>query len=951
MSAVNGADDDDKRDRRISPNPSSGLLPPDEATHIGVPIISVVMQSLAVLNDTTEQSSQVATDNASIQGLPPSISSILSGAQSTSAPLTPLGNGSAPLDAAEQTPLSHTSEQQQQQTTTTAPKTASQNALPTDESKDSLKVSVNNVRVPATIVHSGNDSLEVPSSATPVSPQSPSKPLLRSASINSPGGPGLKPAASTSGLPDKTLQSSASKLNPGVSMRKRSLSANSGAAIQALMRSSSKISSTGSQNSYLTATLKKNPSTTPVTKGKNMSLGAALMMPPPPRVNENMDWKTLTRYAFNAIGVVYSDLASAPLFVIRPAVKNTMPDLQKAISAGTLSSLVIDRTYYEVGVYGAVSFIIWLFIVLSVKYMLLVFQADNNGEGGMLSMMSLIPTPEEDESSPYLRYTYKITLFIGVLGCAFLLGDGMIAPSISLLGAMEGLVAIQGTYHYFSVDPQIFIRYVAGAVLFVVFYVQQYGLGKWSASFKPIMLLWFVVIGVVGLINIIQVPAILQAFNPLCMWNLVYDRGWTQASQTVAVAVIIIAGMEFIYADIGAFKRKPIYLAYGAVVFPSLLFSYLGQGAKLLSLDMSPAHVETSLKIIDDIFFECAPSWLLWPLVILGATVSCLGSQAIISSCYSIIDQAISLRVFPPLETCRVDQGGDHTTAYVPMFNKFLFLGSMIMTLVLGDSENLSQLYGVSVTGAMFITSILLMYIMRYKWRSKTWKLVGYSVVLLFDVALFLSSLTRVIIWSWISLLLSGALFLVMFVYSDTYQERDIAVGDKLWPVNTARQHLRQHPRVKGLGVFVAESDEEVPWVMSLIAQRLPAMPEEVIMLTVQCIKGCPFIAEEDKYIIRNVDPASGLYRLLISHGFAERTVDVRDAIAHAKKKGMKLKQEDNTTYYISRQSVVPDTTKGLWHRFKIRLFEAMARNTSNQAKIYNFPAQDVMEIACTLTL
>ncbi|KNE62240.1 hypothetical protein AMAG_07478 [Allomyces macrogynus ATCC 38327] len=694
----------------------------------------------------------------------------------------------------------------------------------------------------------------------------------------------------------------------------------------------------------------------PARKGRRMSLGAALMMPPAPRVNE----RTLFGFTFNALGILYGDLAAGPMFLMKSA-------FHKGISA----------TNPETHILGTVSFMIWISIVLGViKYCLVVLKADNNGEGGMLALFSLVPQPDDDGTAPFLQRHYDKIFMLALLGCAFLLGDGLVTPAICVLAAIEGFLVIEAKNPgQFAVPVSTWRVPVTCVLLVPLFYVQRFGLGSPTKVFPYIMMIWFAALAAIGLWNIVQIPWVLKAFNPWTMISVMYLLKTKATLELLSTVVLVVAGLEFLYADLGTFKRRPISLSFSMIVVPCTLLSYLGQAATLLG-----AHdAHERLELVHNLFFEAAPDWALWPLVLLGTIVSAVGSQSVISGCFAMIDQAITLRVFPTFHSVHLMGHDGHGTYYVPSFNAVLFLGSLCLVVGYQDSETLSGIFGFCVAGAMLITSLLTVLIMTVKWKLAAWRIATYCLVILFfDGMLFIAVCTKLATGAWIACVFAMSFFglmyahilgrhnavesmmltrwiLARFVFKDTWADINHSMDDKFWTMTQVRQHLRSHARVKGLGVFVAYADEEVPHVLSALAHRLPAMPDEVILLSLNCIKSLPFVAEEDRVIFRAVDPANGVYRLLISFGFAERPLDALAAIQRAKKRGLKVKNEDQATFYVSRHAVLPARdARGLratFRRVKHYLYEVVSRNSNNQVETLGLPVKDVLEVTNVLIL
>ncbi|KAI9220250.1 potassium transporter-domain-containing protein [Blastocladiella britannica] len=692
-------------------------------------------------------------------------------------------------------------------------------------------------------------------------------------------------------------------------------------------------SSTVSKQSYLTMAKQQNAADAAPSKlgsapgqgkkGRRMSLGAALMMPPPPRVSEKMDLKTLASFTLGALGILYGDVATGPMFILKACFKD---------------GITLD--HIETDVLGILSFMIWITILLGVvKYCLVVLHADNNGEGGILALLSLVPQPDDDGCPPFLAQHYQKVFYIALCGCSFLLADGLVTPAISMLAALEGFRVLEDEYpSMFSVHVETWRIPVTCCLLLPLFYVQRFGLGRITKVFPVVMCIWFLAIAVGGVRNIIQAPWVLKAFNPGYMMDLMYLRGWNATLSLLSTVLLVASGLEFLYADLGAFKRKPIIISFSVICAPCILLSYLGQGAVLLTADTS--NSDEFLHLIHNLFFKSFPTWASWPLVLLGMCVSAIGSQAVISGTFALIDQAVAIRIVPPIESVHIMGHGG--TYYVPSFCFVLWAGSTVLVAVFQDSEVLVDMFGFCVAGAMVITSTLILIIMKVKWKFVTFKILPYGVIMLFDVLLFIASFIKIAKIGWITLIYSSAILGIMHIFVSTWNDINNALEQRFWTLQQVRQHIRANGRVKGCGVFVAYADEEVPHVLSVLAERLPALPEEIVLLTVQCMKGLPFVAEEDRVTVRAVDSYQGVYRVLLNFGFAERSADVVAAIGKAKKRGLKLKDDDMITYFVSRYSVCARRELPFWKRWQHKVYEVLSRNSNNQVSNLGLPIDKI---------
>jgi KUP system potassium uptake protein len=387
--------------------------------------------------------------------------------------------------------------------------------------------------------------------------------------------------------------------------------------------------------------------------------------------NKNGNGRSLPLLVIAALGVVFGDIGTSPLYALKLSVEAT-----EGSGAGLTSSVL-----------GVLSVITWaLIIVVSIKYILIIMRADNHGEGGVFALTALLLRKLDKKSkNSKLRW---FVIILGTLGAALFFGDSLITPAISVLSAVEGLKVV---------SPQLgkYVIYISLALVSILFAIEKFGTGKIGTFFGPIMLLWFLTIGYFGLLEIIDKPSILRALNPMYGLNFLFKHQGVSIAILGAI-VLAITGGEALYSDMGHFGRSPIKFSWFLIVFPALLLNYFGQGALLIS----------EPKAIDNPFYRLAPDWALIPLIILASTATIIASQAVISGVFSITSQAVQLGYIPRL---RVKHTSDkeYGEVYLSKINLFLFLGVALLIIGFKSSENLSHAYGISVTGAMLVDTIL----------------------------------------------------------------------------------------------------------------------------------------------------------------------------------------------------------------------------------------------------
>lgn len=423
-----------------------------------------------------------------------------------------------------------------------------------------------------------------------------------------------------------------------------------------------------------------------------------------------------------ALGVVYGDIGTSCLYALRICF-----DGPRALP--TTSDNIL----------GLLSLIFWsLAILICIKYLVIVLRADNNGEGGVLALMTLLMKARKNPAA-----SGGIILMLGLFGAALLYGDGVITPVISVLSAVEGLTTAAPRYGFLVVPISL-------VILILLFWFQKNGSGKIGSVFGPVMLIWFTVIGFLGLFSVSANPIVLAAINPLHA-VLFFFQNRMHGFFTLGTVFLVLTGGEALYADIGHFGKSPIRAGWFYIVFPALILNYFGQGAFLLR----------NPTLTDNLFYRLAPEWALVPLVILATTATVIASQAVISGVFSLARQSVQLGFFPRLAIIHTS----HTTVgqvYVPVFNGLLCAGTIILVLAFRKSDNLAGAYGVAVSTTMLITTVMLFFIMRRRWKWNPFAVGGITAVFLFfDVSFFLANLMKIKDGGWVSLLVAAAVFII----------------------------------------------------------------------------------------------------------------------------------------------------------------------------------------------
>ncbi|ORY44041.1 hypothetical protein BCR33DRAFT_785291 [Rhizoclosmatium globosum] len=662
-----------------------------------------------------------------------------------------------------------------------------------------------------------------------------------------------------------------------------------------------------------------------INKEKRMSLGAALCIPPPPRIDNNMNFKKVFMLSMGAIGMVYGDIGVSPIFVLKTIFSTFI------IEGGEHGGHTIDTSVVnETVILGSISFLIWVItLVCCVKYIIFVLKADKNGEGGTWALVSLLPLDNED----HVLFKYRVYIFnLAIVGASCLLADGFIAPAICVLSAFEGVQ----DYSEGHLPRQGTIA-LACIVLFILFMLQRFGTSKSLKFYGPIMLLWFLVIAGVGLYNITLNYTVLKAFSPHMIVNLFTSN----SNNAFGLAV---TGVEAMYADLGHFKTLPIRVSFLAIVYPAIICSYLGQGAYLINNPDAGSHP----------FFNSVPQPMKYVVLVLATFAAIIASQATISGCFTLIDQGISLRVFPNIKTTHTTaaHAGDAGSVYIPAFNNALMCGSIILVLSFGSSEAIAEIFGIGVTITMTCTTLFYILAMKYVWHQPDWQTYLFSFCfIILDVFLFFASCRKFASYGWIAILMSFCMFYMMYTWYTTNKEISDKLHERLLELNELRIHVKHIHRTQGTVVFVSNTDEDVPNVLRICAQQLRSLPANIVCMTA-ISSTAPFIAEEERVVFRTVDPVAGIYRLVISYGYAERSIDTVTAVERARKRGLRIGAEERPTFVVGRELVsTKKDEKDFIKKFRVLSYSAISSNTEGKIEYFNLPAKDTLEIGAQMLL
>ena len=613
--------------------------------------------------------------------------------------------------------------------------------------------------------------------------------------------------------------------------------------------------------------------------------------------------------AVGALGVVFGDIGTSPLYALRECLSGPH-------GVGATHDNVL----------GVLSLIIWSLIALiSVKYISLVMRADNEGEGGMLALLALAFPGPVVTSKVKGRHALGMVV-LALLGTSFLLGEGIITPAISVLSAMEGLkVAAPGLDHV--------IVPATVAILFVLFSIQHRGTGRVGMWFGPVMVVWFVCIGALGVHGILKNPAVIEAFNP---WHGLRFLGEHRLHSAVTLGGVFlcVTGGEALYADMGHFGRSPIRLAWFVGAQPALLLNYLGQGALVLA---EPTAADAP-------FHRLAPGWFSLPLVVLGTVAAVIASQSLISGAFSLTTQAVQMGLIPRLRVQHTSES-EHGQIYVGTVNRAIMLGSIILVLAFRNSSNLAAAYGIAVCLTMFITSVLLSQVTIRRWRWPLWRTVLVSGSFLLIESCFVgSNLTKVSQGGWVPLGLGAVLLVTMVTWKRGREVLGAKFLELSLPLDDLVASLQHRPpvRVRGTAVYLSASGGLTPGALLHNLKHNQVLHEKVVILTVQPQR-VPRVKPEEA--IEVAELGSGLWRVVANYGFMEQA-DIPRMLAACDEHGLQC-DPARASYFLGRETIVP-TRKNLpiW---QANFFALLSRSSQSAMEFFNLPPNRVIELGAQI--
>jgi len=617
----------------------------------------------------------------------------------------------------------------------------------------------------------------------------------------------------------------------------------------------------------------------------------------------------LAALTLGAIGVVYGDIGTSPLYTVKEIFT---PATGVAVAPDALI--------------GAISAIVWaLMFVVTLKYVVLILRADNRGEGGGLALTALATQAVRER--PALR---QFLLLLGVFGATLFYGDSVITPAVSVMGAIEGLEVVSPQFTSYVLPLSI-------AVLVVLFIVQKHGTHVVGRVFGPVILMWFVVLAITGVLQIAQHPAILAALNPLRALEFLASRGW-QVFAVVGAIVLALTGAEALYADMGHFGARPIRIAWTGIVFPALALNYLGQGALLIG---DPGA-------IDNPFYRLFPSGLVLPAVVLAALAAVIASQAVISGAYSMTKQAIQLGFLPrmPVRNTSAAEAGQ---IYISSVNWALLIGVLGAVLLFRSSSALAGAYGIAVTLTMMITTVMTFFVVRNRWHLSAplaWGATIFFIAL--DALLVAGCAIKIVDGGWFPLVLGGLLFVVMSTWKrgrKALQQHLSAEGIELLPFVESLHAYgdSERPRAQRTAIYPVSNPQMVPPALLHNLKHYQVLHERNVVLTVTfCDR--PYVPDSERLQLEALAP--GFWRMTLTYGFMDQP-DVPAALGLCQARGLHTEPAE-TSYFLSRETLVPRAGMAHWRE---ALFAAMSRNASSAADYFRLPGNAVVELGTKVQL
>ena len=618
--------------------------------------------------------------------------------------------------------------------------------------------------------------------------------------------------------------------------------------------------------------------------------------------------------SLGALGIVFGDIGTSPLY----ALQTVFAADQHAVRPT------------ESGVYGVISLVFWaITIIVSIKYVVFIMRADNEGEGGIMALIALIRNVGLQRRSAQV-----ILVALGIFGASLFYGDGMITPAISVLSAVEGISVVEPSLDSLVVP-------MALAILTVLFTVQRFGTGAVGRLFGPVMAVWFTILAVAGLHEVVKEPAILRAISPSYGITFMFEHGHT-AFIALGSVVLTVTGAEALYADMGHFGRSPIRRAWFIAVFPALVLNYMGQGALIL-------HTPTA---IENPFFLLIPHWGRIPMVALATVATVIASQAVISGAFSVTRQAVQLGFLPRLTILHTSREAGQV--YVPAVNWGIFIAVVALVVGFGSSAHLASAYGIAVTGTLAIDTLLFFVVVRVLWKKPAGvAIAGAAFFLLVDLTFFTANLPKVLHGGWFPLAIAAVVFVVLTTWqrgreivTTKREELEGPLEDFIEEIRDPKQPISRSPRT---GIFLDANPATTPLALRANVEHNCVLHENVVIVSVQTLN-VPHVEESERVTVDDLGYRDdGITHVTARFGFQD-DLDVPLTLRKAAKRLEREADFDNVSYFLSRISIIATDEPGMV-RWRKKLFIAIARNSASPVPYFHLPDERTVVMASHVEL
>lgn len=612
--------------------------------------------------------------------------------------------------------------------------------------------------------------------------------------------------------------------------------------------------------------------------------------------------QSLNTLVLGALGVVFGDIGTSPLYAFK-----------ECFSAHYGLSMIPDN------ILGILSIILWtLVLIICVKYMLFILEADNRGEGGILSLMALATMVGRSS-----RLNHWILLPIGLFGAALLYGDGVITPAISVLSAVEGLKVATPMFEHYVLPITI-------TILTILFMMQKHGTGRIGTFFGPIILLWFLAMAVFGAISIFNNPVVLWAFNPVYALRFFIENG-TQGFLVLGAVFLVVTGGEALYADMGHFGKLPIRRAWFFIVMPALIINYFGQGALLLN----------NPEAIANPFFLLAPNEFILPLVLLATMASVIASQALISGVFSLAKQAVQLGYLPRINIIHTSSH-EMGQIYVPLLNWLMLVGVIWLVVTFKSSSAMAAAYGIAVTATMAITTLLAAVVAKRLWRWR-WPMVLLFMLIFLsvDLVFLMTCLFKFLDGGWVPVVAGVSVFTLMTTWQTGRRILNSHLKSRSMAVDDFMSMLEKQPpfRVPGTAIYMSGDPWGIPIPLLHNLKHNKVLHERVAILTVTT-REVPFYKKYERVRIETVAP--NFYRIFALYGFMEMP-KIREILDSCRALGLDFDVE-GTTFVLGRETILPSAQPGMW-MWREKIFALMSRNAQRPTAYFDIPVNQVIEV------